>query len=843
MNDILETIYKSVVRLDRIVIDCIQRHDNHVIGSVNQILTQDFHLFCQKTIIVSNNCLNYIQLFAPKSDKTFESVLDNYLNKSYNNLYFSQNNDWIPKNDLNNYFIYNKNYFSVLYSILNETLFEYILNNCLIFEEIGSNCFQQILGYSVTNNVWNSTKLIKSENNYKNENQLVDIQNNNTIKDIKSRLNDSNISGNKVSVKRKSSLQTNDTINCIKKFKSNDCKTDINAKKVFQRPKKYVINRKSMLYSRQTTGRFSESHILEKNCLESHQLFKHIFNTSMRNVFTTNAKQILWPLFNQIIIRHKKCRFDKLLDKFCPIDSGFFDKFKYQLRYALELYSTHKQVFKLIYSVIYFVIPIQLLGTKSNFNAFYDNSKLLITCGLSTVLYNSDFRSKINFNEIKWFEEFANTSNAELISDSLIQWLIQYIISVLKSLFYITETANNKSLLFFYRYDVWQKMQSKAINQLVNENNLVSISGDQLSKLVESDSSKLLTLSSYRFVPKISSFRLINRLKPRVSSDIKQMKTLLKTILIILKKLRTISSISRLNSRQLFHKQIRRLKSKNLCPNNGTKLYYIRGDIADCYPSIDQNKLFSIIEELLESIIFENQITIKEFDHIIKGNNKLFAKHIRYVETFDTKLLPQIAIKNNIKLQNSIIVPKSYKKSYNCQQIKNYIKAYIFKAIIKSGKNSFLWMKSGIRQGGMLSSELCSIYVESLVHNYFSDLGTLGSEVRLIYADDFLFITPSLLRAKAIVEIMLNGFNDYKLKINFEKLKTNFEYKQSVLSASNDLKFFGHQIDIQTLTVSVDYSIYSDHNIYNTFNCNPNSSLKQILSIVLSKFNKIILIL
>jgi hypothetical protein len=439
------------------------------------------------------------------------------------------------------------------------------------------------------------------------------------------------------------------------------------------------------------------------------------------------------------------------------------------------------------------------------------------------------------FSECIWFQDLSDSPNAESIIDALINWIIDYIMIVLKAKFYITESANNKSLLFFYRFDLWEKMKSKAISKLVEDNHFEQIDVKDSSRFIPTDTSKLLTLSSYRFVPKSSGFRLLNRLKPRVSSDSQEMKSLLKVILIILKRLHSISSDDTLKPRESLHQKIKKLKSLQTSETL-QKLYYIRADIADCYPSINQIKIYEIIEELIDLISINNCITIKEFDCVTKAHKKLFAKHIRYVETNNFESLSQIAVKNNIKLRDCVLIPRFYNKIYNCNQIKHLIKTYIQKAIIKTGRHTYYHMKSGIRQGGMLSSELCSIYINSVVKHYFLDLGQLPSEVRLIQADDFLFITPSLNRANAVIQIMLKGFDEFNLQINMNKLKANFNYNAIKSNISNDLYFFGHQINIETLNIFGDYSVYMDHNISYTFNCNPNFSLKHIMLTLLSKF-------
>ncbi|XP_054154349.1 telomerase reverse transcriptase-like [Oppia nitens] len=828
MENVLKIMYSSVIRLDNIAFDCIQS-DGH--------LNEDLISFCQKTWIVSNESLNYRQLLSPKCQKSFETIADTTLNHYYNNY---GPNQVIARSEAFNYLQQNANHLSQLYSILKETLFEYLLNKCLIFEDISDNCWQQVFGLSIVNKVWNHKNLIKCDfkTTVDKTEKLLNFNHKKSLKTMdkffksfahKDR-EDSEEDSDCVIIDVINEVNINSQSTTSDKSATNSSK----GKSILA--KKCRIDRKLMLYSRQTSGQFVANFILSKPCLQSYQLFGHIFN-SCQHFITTDAKRQLFSILNSIIVRHKKCRFDKLLDKYCPQDSYLIRNYGYELRYALDSYTTHKQIIQLIYSVLYYVIPIELFGNKNNFRIFYENCKLLVITGLNTMLFTSDFKRGIKLTDIKWFEELIDISNSNQIIDELIRWIIEYLITILRTKFYITETANYRTQLFFYRFDLWQKMKTKAIAELIKSGSFVQISDKQLTNFIPKDSSKVLILSSNRFVPKFSEFRQINRLKTSNTSDTKHLKSLLYLNLTVLKKLR-LNQLKNytINGQHYLQESIVKLKNMK---NSGdfNKLYFIRADIKSCYPSISQNKMFDIIDKLFHTITVNNEIVVKEFDVIMRAKNKLFVKHIRYIESNDTKSLKQVAVDNNIKLKNCIIVGKSYVKSYKCNQLKDYLRTYIFKAIIKTNKKIFYHMKYGIRQGGMLSSELCSIYVESLVKHYFNDFGVHSSEIRLIQADDFLFITPFLMRAKAIVQIMLNGFNEYNLKVNLSKLKTNFHFDGHDISLSNELSFFGHIIDINTLCVSSDFSIYSEQNILNSFNCNPNSSLKSINSTLLRQLS------
>lgn len=808
MSNILEVIYKSVINFKVIVVEIKGQ-------TYFSELDPDFKDFCAKTVLVTNECLQIRSVYDNKRQESVNSIVTEYLDNCDD---IRHKDKWIPKSDSKNFFETNKKHFQSLYLILNDTLFKYLLSKCFIFDTIGPNGFNQMTGLSVAEKVWDNPYYVKRDAI---NSKAIDVLNYKLIKSVERITSGDSAKKDVIGVAVGGQLLA----------RRNGPKKSQNKSFSKYHKQRDDLNWKSMLYSRQSSGRFSKRFILEKTYLEYHQVFADIFPYSLRNSFSDQTKKSFRPLLRHIVIRHKTCHFQNLLKKFCPVDSRLI-RDELRIEEALKAHSSPQEVIRYMYSVLHYVIPIALFGTKTNFIAFFENTKFLVNCSLSTNLCATDMKLKIDFTRIQWFSEFVDRPESEPIASALILWLTKYVITVLKTFFYITESTKSKQL-FYYRYDLWSKLKGKTIDDLVRNNYITRIDSNYLTNHLPNDSSNLLTFSSYRLVPKTTDFRIINRLISRVGTNEKQMKSLLRLTLTVLKGMRNMFLENSKGVEQTLHQSLVRLKALS----SDCKLFFVRADVANCYPSIDHKKMMQIVDRSFERLTVNNSIIIKELDVVTKGTKKLFVRHIHYVATNETKSLPEIAKKYRVKLQNCVIVSKAYKKVYYWQTIKNYIKTYIEKAIVKVNKNSYYRINSGIRQGGMLSAELCALYVESLVDHYFGDLGLLSSEARLVKADDFLFITPSPTRANIVIDKLekLASFDSYNLGVNLAKLKTNLQ-KQDLsydYQVTNELQFFGYLIDIERLNVSVDFGIYCNQVIGFTFNCSRTLSFKRVIAILL----------
>ena len=728
---------------------------------------------------------------------------------------------YIPIDDMMIYLRRNKEFYTKLHSFLFDSLMTFVLKNCSIFECVGHNCYQQMYGESVSNFAFGSKPLNKSKSRmtFGEEEKLV----NNILCEM-----DQAISHN-----RKRKCVFNQNCVPIKKFKYNSFLEEVASSKrkykYMEYEDDYEINRRKMLYSKNSLGKISKNFIFQKPNISSLDLFNVIYNRNFQKEFDTNEN--LLNHLQWIINRHKTCQFENLLLTHCHLENGYFDKHPYELRLALEQHLIYKQIQQFVDSVFYYVFPVGLFGDKKNYDKFEESLKLLYISSLRNCICIKNLTYGLDINKVTWFSDKIDCATKKKLFNLLVLWISDYFITLLRSKFYITESSPYKSMLFYYRYDLWSKIKSRFLNDCVDKG---LFEKKDYNYQFEKQLSNINFLSNLRLIPKTSSLRLINPLKiSKTQAKANSLKETLEVLFIFLKKLRlTQNTSSLIPTKSVLHQKLKDLK--NLHPNH--QFFCVRADIAECYPSINQQKMFSILEKLIDSNEKNKLYFMKKYDVVTKNKGKFFVRHCLYFDDGE-KSLAKISQENGSRMRDSIILPKFYVKKYRLGYILDSFKSYLFSSYITNGPRSYYHLKRGIKQGGALSSELCVIYIQDLVKHYFSDFGLSQDEIFITHADDFLFISNSLDRAKQFIQVLQNGFEEYQLKINVNKLEANFDCPQLNIVKSNVI-YFGHSID-PSLQLKADYTSYYNQNITNSFNFNPLSSLESIITNLISMFNDI----
>ena len=190
-----------------------------------------------------------------------------------------------------------------------------------------------------------------------------------------------------------------------------------------------------------------------------------------------------------------------------------------------------------------------------------------------------------------------------------------------------------------------------------------------------------------------------------------------------------------------------------------------------------------------------------------------------------------------------------------CKKLMNYGFPCIFVKLIASwysnqnvqvcydNKLSSEWLlKSGVRQGGILSPLLFSIYIDDIIKNLSSSrigcmLGIHWSNV-IAYADDLVLLSPSLLGLKELLNSLIIDTKNINLAINFSKsvcIKFCNSKKPVIL---NDVHVLSHKIKFVERTKYLGY--FYDFNLNNEFDIL--SNLRQFykqFNVILRKFKNV----
>lgn len=584
-----------------------------------------------------------------------------------------------------------------------------------------------------------------------------------------------------------------------------------------------VITKRKFLYGKQT-NRYFNSH-LETT---PRHLLSRIFSSVDIELKNELSFEPLVEIMDETIKRNKRCKFKFLMNKCChPVDLDICLDTSEAIQSSLRRSFNHNQVIAFMYSVYYYLFPRNLFGSRSNCQGIFDRLKLLVTSGSKLRFMIKNFTPQnLDLNSCSWLNDLKCNHRKKYFFDLFMIWLVDYFINLLKAHFYITESTNFK--LHFYSYPVWNSIQDKFLNKLTKEKKLKPVSIEEIKQETRMDK-LLLRSSNLRFIPCSNKLRVINKL--RVEAGKNETRSCLQILSYFLGRLVDHSAAQRHRQNMITLKEI-------MNSSQESKLYFVRVDIVNCYPSIDQGKLFDLLCDKLDrkfsNASTKDPLKIKEFDLVKPFVTKLqVKKHHFSIEsrTQFTELINNLS--NNRK--NCVVVPKRSLTKYFLQDIRALFRSYILTPYLRLGPNRYYQLIKGIRQGGNLSSGLCSLYITHVLENVVGNFGLENGEGRLIIEDDMVFISRSLERAKNCLTSMLSDFPNYGLEINTKKLQFNFSFPTNPLCQSEFFTFQGRDIHLNSKTIRYNYDKYQTENCQYFFHCNPFSPKVDIKKNLISK--------
>ncbi|NXB53198.1 TERT transcriptase, partial [Leucopsar rothschildi] len=536
------------------------------------------------------------------------------------------------------------------------------------------------------------------------------------------------------------------------------------------------------------------------------------------------------------------------------------------LRELLKQHSSYWQVYMFVRDCLEKVIPAELWGSYHNKRRFLKNVKMFISRGRFAKVSLQELMWRMRVNDCMWLRlgkgDYFVPADEHCFREELLAkflyWLMgTYVVELLRSFFYITETMFQKNMLFYYRKFIWAKLHNIGIR-----NHFVKV---QLRPLSSED---METIRQKKFVPMASKLRFIpkpNGLRPIVKVDgvvepqalskesrekkMSHYNTQLKNLFSALNYERTIntsfigSSVFGKDDIYKTWKQfvIKILESGGEIPH----FYCVKADLSRAFDTIPHNKLVEVISRVLKP---EKRTVycIRRYAVImITPSGKARRLYRRHVSTFKD-FMPDMKqfvsqLQENASLQNAIVVEQSLTFQETSSSLFNFFLQMIHNSILKI-RNRYYLQCCGIPQGSILSTLLCSLFYGDMENKLLSGIKQDGVLLRLI--DDFLLLTPHIMKARTFLRTLTSGIPEYGLLINPNKTVVNFpvddipgcsKFKQ--LPDCRLIPWCGLLLDIKTLEVYCDYSSYTCTSIRSSLSFNSNiaagKNMKHKLSAVL----------
>ena len=545
-----------------------------------------------------------------------------------------------------------------------------------------------------------------------------------------------------------------------------------------QRPQKYGLLLSAMLYCASNKGR-----------------------TRWKRV-----RELGIPVCQQIFRRHAMCDYHRLLNRYCPLPAFCQEPSKSTLsnntRDAMrqeevplisfaDLSAAHSPsdgVVSFLRAVLRRVFPPEFWGSEHNLDRVFQVVGTFVRLRRQEQLPNKALMNGIRVKDILWISGCTDTtaSNigekkwsktlheaATMRMRNVMKWLFtQYLMPLLRSVFYVTESEFSAKRVLYYRKPVWSMFRSLSLKKLlVQQYKEISVNEAE-SRLVH----QKMGFSRLRLLPKKSGVRALATLSKRefadfekgrdtdiAPADIEITSNLNRNADVPRKKLarygikgpKGFSTRRKVDTRfcstnailgdvfevlryerdrqphmfgagvlglnevyplyRSFLEKVRRatLSSKVQSRSSATfRLYFVSVDITQCYDNVNQEHLLDILPKFLS----ESEYQIQNFSviHPFESMGRVLKRHMKRIGPPESYCpfpgaVDALASECNRSVFINGVSCSLVHKEDVMELLREHLRSHI---VVMQGRygNRFLLQSTGIPQGSVLSTLLCNYY-------------------------------------------------------------------------------------------------------------------------------------
>ncbi|XP_053916186.1 telomerase reverse transcriptase isoform X2 [Cuculus canorus] len=403
------------------------------------------------------------------------------------------------------------------------------------------------------------------------------------------------------------------------------------------------------------------------------------------------------------------------------------------LRELLKQHSSHWQVYVFVRECLERVIPAELWGSNHNKCRFLKNVKAFISMGKFAKLSLQELMWKMRVNDCVWLRlvkgdhfvpAYEHCFREELLAKFLYWLMDTYVIELLRSFFYITETMFQKNMLFYYRKFIWGKLQNIGIRNHFAKVHLRALSSEEIEAVHQKNYVPMA--SKLRFIPKANGLRPIVKVSGVVEarafsrqSKARKMhhyNTRLKNLFSVLNYERTMNTSfigSSVFGKDDIYKTWKKFVTKVLESDGEIPhFYYVKADVSRAYDTIPHNKLVEVISRILNpekrTVYCIRRYAVIMITTTGKAR-RLYKRHVSTFKDFMPDMKQFVSqLHEDASLQNAIIVEQSLTFNETSSSLFTFFLQMIHNNILEIGNRYYLQC-CGIPQGSILSTLLCSL--------------------------------------------------------------------------------------------------------------------------------------
>lgn len=475
--------------------------------------------------------------------------------------------------------------------------------------------------------------------------------------------------------------------------------------------------------------------------LEYHQPFPNVtFYPASHSVKTVPRLKKISQLLQDARDRFGEDKIKKILRKHCDLG-------------RLGAVPKHA-VSKFVVSAIKSTFSYKLFGSQDNWRSFEALVKKFIQMDPKETPSLDDLIRKLKTKQIEWLipecSPDSHTKNRSLLLQFM-HWLLKTVVlKVLLSVFCL-RTATDRSVMYFYR-NTWNRIQRAQQSDLAD-------SLEELFPNHQETSMDLWMEPARSFVfPKSSgdSFRNIINLK-HIAKDLVPIKPVLENLVgrhTDIPYMRQFTDVYPLVDG--FLKEY----------NENTSFYIVRADIKNCFDSANTQKIKEIVDrELAPHVAF----VVRKIRRVVRG---------RLVERFTAASTSDqwewnTPVVTDQRQAPEIVTETSDIRLISTEQVKGSVANVLDRLLVKA-RGRTMRKTSGLPQGSQISIPLCDLLCLDFIHNELEEFYGTKHCLLLRYVDDFLLISAEKSTAEEFVRKINQGFPEYGIFFNSDKLITNF---------------------------------------------------------------------
>ncbi|KAI5938856.1 Telomerase reverse transcriptase [Manis javanica] len=570
------------------------------------------------------------------------------------------------------------------------------------------------------------------------------------------------------------------------------------------------------------------------------------------------------PLFRELLGNHAKCPYGALLRTHCPLRAtNTLAGASVQKRSGVgvcaaegrvaastesagpqclvQLLRQHNspwQVYALLRACLRRLVPAGLWGSRHNERRFLRNVKKFVSLGKHARLSLQELTWKMKVQDCAWLRRSPGARSVpaaehrlrEAVLAKFLCWLMNtYVVELLRSFFYVTETTFQKNRLFFYRKSVWSQLQSIGIKQHFNSVQLRELSEEEMRQ--HQEARPALLMSKLRFLPKPSGLRPIVNMDYVMGArtfhrdkKVQHLTSQAKTLFGVLNYERVqrpgLLGASVLGMDDIY-RAWRSFALRMRARDPASQLYFVKVDVMGAYDALPQDRLVEVIASVIRPQ--ENTYCVRQYAVVrrtARGHvRKAFKRHVSTFMDLQPYMRQFVEhLQQTSSLRDAVVIEQSSSLNEAGHSLFDFFLRLVHHHIIRIGGKCYVQCQ-GVPQGSILSTLLCSLCYGDMENKLFSDVQQDGLLLRLV--DDFLLVTPHLTQAEAFLRTLVQGVPEYGCVANLGKTVVNFPVEVSTLGGTAPLQLPAHclfpwcglLLDTQTLEVLCDYSSYAQTSI------------------------------